>query len=172
MNMVFYIHASVALFAMILAMLTSHAVHALLYAIFSLLCVAVSMYSIGAPMASALEVIAYTGAIMVLFVFAIMLLRVSARSSPWIFKKSDLIVAILVVTIFLSELSFVLKDGFTRSNETVTSVVEVARNLFGLYGFMVEVVSFILLAGLATAIFVARSAALHRDIEVRGHDSP
>ena len=52
-----------------------NAVHALLYLIVSLLAVAVIFFALGAPFVAALEVIIYAGAIMVLFVFVIMMLN-------------------------------------------------------------------------------------------------
>ena len=54
--------------------------HALLYLIVSLLAVAVVFYTLGAPFVAALEVIVYAGAIMVLFVFVVMLLNLGADS--------------------------------------------------------------------------------------------
>ena len=54
--------------------------HALLYLVVSLLAVAVIFFLLGAPFAAALEVIIYAGAIMVLFVFVVMMLNVSADS--------------------------------------------------------------------------------------------
>ena len=54
--------------------------HALLYLVISLFAVAVVFYTLGAPFVAALEVIVYAGAIMMLFLFAVMLLNVSADS--------------------------------------------------------------------------------------------
>ncbi|HYW86024.1 MAG TPA: NADH-quinone oxidoreductase subunit J, partial [Spirochaetia bacterium] len=51
-----------------------NAVHALLYLVVSLLAVAIIMFLLGAAFVAALEVIIYAGAIMVLFVFVIMLI--------------------------------------------------------------------------------------------------
>ena len=58
----------------------TRAVHALLYFIVSLLAVAVIFYVLGAPMAAALEVIIYAGAIMVLFVFVVMMLNLGPQA--------------------------------------------------------------------------------------------
>ena len=51
------------------------AVHALLYLHVSLLAVAVIFFILGAPFVAALEVIIYAGAIMVLFIFVVMMLN-------------------------------------------------------------------------------------------------
>ena len=57
-----------------------HAVHALLYLIVSLLAVAVDFYALGAPFVAALEIMIYAGAIMVLFVFVVMMLNLAEHA--------------------------------------------------------------------------------------------
>ena len=56
------------------------AIHALLYLILSLLAVAVIFFLLGAHFAAALEVIIYAGAIMVLFVFIIIMLNIGSEA--------------------------------------------------------------------------------------------
>src|SRR5882762_897736 len=75
MQVVFYIAGAVAIASTLLMVTRLNAVHALLYLIVSLLSVAIVFYTLGAPFAAALEVIIYAGAIMVLFVFVVMLLN-------------------------------------------------------------------------------------------------
>ena len=57
------------------------AVHALLYLIVSLLAVALVFFTLGAPFVAALEVIVYAGAIMVLFVFVVMMLNLGPSAA-------------------------------------------------------------------------------------------
>ena len=87
-TILFYISAAVALAATILAMTRTNAIHALIYLIVSLLAIAVIFFLIGAPFAAALEVVIYAGAIMVLFVFVIMMLNLGeegdARERKWL----------------------------------------------------------------------------------------
>ena len=75
MEIAFYLSGFVAVLATVLAITNTNPVHALLYLIASLLAVAMVFFSIGAPFAGALEVIVYAGAIMVLFVFVVMMLN-------------------------------------------------------------------------------------------------
>ena len=81
MNTVFYISAAVALASTVMVITRRKAVHALLYLIVSLLAVAVVFYALGAPFVAALEVLIYAGAIMVLFVFVIMLLNLGPEAA-------------------------------------------------------------------------------------------
>ena len=77
MNMTFTIlfclAATVATASALLAVTRTNAVHALLNLLVSLLATAFVFLLLGASFAAALEVIVYAGAIMILFVFVIML---------------------------------------------------------------------------------------------------
>ena len=74
-NLALYLEATVAVIATLLAITNYNPLHALLYLIVSLLAVAMVFFGLGAPFAGVLEVIIYAGAIMVLFVFVVMLLN-------------------------------------------------------------------------------------------------
>ena len=73
-ELTFYAAAFIALVSTVMVITTLNPVHALLYLIVSLLSVAVIFFVLGAPFAALLEVIVYAGAIMVLFVFVVMML--------------------------------------------------------------------------------------------------
>jgi len=93
MEFAFYIAAAVAVISTVMAITRLVAVHALLYLIVSLLAVAVVFYTMGAPLVAALEVIIYAGAIVVLFVFVVMMLNVNGSqegpgSAPSFFPLS------------------------------------------------------------------------------------
>ena len=75
-NLVFYISGAVALAATLMVVTRTNAVHAALYLLVSLLAVALVFFSLGAPFVAALEIVVYAGAIMVLFVFVIMMLNI------------------------------------------------------------------------------------------------
>ena len=81
MQTFFYTTGAVAVAATLLMILSLNAVHALLYLIVSLLAVAVIFYILGAPFVAALEVIVYAGAIMVLFIFVVMMLNLGRRAA-------------------------------------------------------------------------------------------
>src|SRR5262245_60872142 len=111
MNAGFYIAATVALISTLMVITRLNAIHALLYLIVSLLAVAMIFYTLGAPFAAALEMIIYAGAIMVLFVFAIMLLnlgpRTVAQESQWLSKEAWIGPSILAL-ILIVELAYIM----------------------------------------------------------------
>src|SRR6516165_4003227 len=70
----FYILAAVTVVATVFAITEKHAVHAIVYLVTSFFSLAVIFFILGAPLVAVFEVIIYAGAIMVLFLFVIMML--------------------------------------------------------------------------------------------------
>ncbi len=159
MEVLFYIAAAVAFIATLQALSRSNAAHALIYLIVSLLAVAVIFFLMGAPFAAALEVVIYAGAIMVLFVFVIMMLNLGesgdARERQWLEPRIWIVPAILA-SILLAELIVVEieAEGFTSGR--AVSPKEVGLALFGPYVLAVEIASLLLLAGLVGAYHLGR----------------
>ncbi len=160
MNAIFYVAAAVAIVATVLVITRLNAVHALLYLIVSLLSVALVFYTLGAPFVAALEVIIYAGAIMVLFLFAIMILNLGPQAteqeSQWLHPGVWIGPAILTL-ILVGELIFVFVQ--TGGQVLPASFVEpkrVGMALFGPYLLGVEMASMLLLAGLVGAYHLGR----------------
>lgn len=160
MEAVFYISAAVAIIATVLVITEVEAVHALLYLIVSLLAVALAFYALGAPFIAALEVIIYAGAIMVLFLFLIMMLtlgRASAEQESRLLGPRSWLGPALLVLVLFGELIFVFAGAAGQT--TGLAVVEPAAvgvALFGPYALGVELASLLLLAGLVGAYHMGR----------------
>jgi NADH-quinone oxidoreductase subunit J len=153
-NTVFALSSLVAVAATVMVITRRNAVHALLYLIVSLLAVAVVMLLLGAVFVAALEVIIYAGAIMVLFVFVIMLIGpedVVLRPRAWIGPG-------LLGAILLAELVWVLARGPLAVAQPTAEVTpkQVGIALFGPYVLGTEVAAFLLLAGLVGAYHLGR----------------
>lgn len=151
----FYIAAGIAVAATILALTRLNVVHALLYLIISLLAVAVVFFTLGAPFVAALEVIIYAGAIMVLFVFVVMLLNLgeaAARAEKLLLKPSMWIGPSVLAAVLIAELISLILAGSGRAYPSrVVSPRQVGMALFGPYLLGVELASMLLLAGLVAA---------------------
>jgi NADH-quinone oxidoreductase subunit J len=158
MELPFYIASAVAVLATIRAVTHLHVVHALLYLIVSFLAVAVVLYLLGAPFIAALEVIVYAGAIMVLFVFVVMMLNQGTREVeqerrwlPWgIWIGPSVLAAVLLAEI----LYLVWTQGPTVGG--VVGPREVGLALYGPYVLAVELGSLLLLPGLIGAYHLSR----------------
>lgn len=159
MEILFYLASLIALSATGLALTRSNATHALIYLIVSLLAVAVVFFLLGAPFAAALEVLIYAGAIMVLFVFVIMMLNLGeegiARERLWLSPKNWLVPGIMAGLLFIELLLAIARTSEMTSGVSV-SPKEVGLTLFGPYVLAVELASMLLLAGLVAAYHLGR----------------
>jgi len=159
MSILFYASALIAVLSTIMVITRVNVVHALLYFIVSLLSVAVIFYTLGAPFAAALEVIVYAGAIMVMFLFVMMMLNLGQSAidqerawlSPNIWIGPSILAAILLVELLL---------GLFTTDATIAHTMVEAKAigvaLFGPYVLAVELASMLLLAGLVGAFHLAR----------------
>ena len=160
MEAVFYIAGLVAVVATVLMITRLNAVHALLYLVVSLLAVAVVFYVLGAPFVAALEVIVYAGAIMVLFVFVVMMLNLGPRTVEMEKKWQPPGMwtgPVILSTILLAEVAYLLvRGGGPALTAGVIEPKDVAIALFGPYLIGVELASILLLAGLVGAYHLGR----------------
>jgi len=156
---VFYAVAVLALLTTGLAITRANPVHALLYFVVSLVFMGVIFFTLGAPFAAALEVIVYAGAIMVLFLFVIMMLALDKsnfqRERGWISRPIWLIPALLVAALGL-ELARLFAPGGSQAAARIISPQEVGLRLFTDYVGAVELASMMLLAGLVGAFHLGR----------------
>jgi len=178
MNWLFYLSSAVAVAATLMMVTRLKAVHALLYLIVSLLAVATIFYVIGAPFVAALEVIIYAGAIMVLFLFVVMLMNLGPRAveterswlKPGAWAGPSVLAAILV-----AEIVYLLAGAGGRGAlATAIEPQEVGLALYGPYLIGVELASMLLLGGLVGAYHLGREqrtkAENHTD-DVHTHDA-
>ncbi|HWT81915.1 MAG TPA: NADH-quinone oxidoreductase subunit J [Candidatus Acidoferrum sp.] len=162
MNALFYISAGVAVLSTLMVITRLNAVHALLYLVVSLLSAGVIFFVLGAPFVAILEVIIYAGAIMVLFVFVVMMLNLGEtaviQERQWL-HASTWVGPSVLITILLAELVYMLVAGLHRPvGAAGVAPKQVGLVLFGPYVLGVELASMLLLAGLVGAYHLGRRA--------------
>ncbi len=159
MDIFLYIAGGIAVISSVLAISDSRIVRALLYFIVSLLAVAVTFSLLGAAFAAVLEVIIYAGAIMVLFVFVVMMLGGGAegekREKAWLNPRAW-IGPTLLAAVLLGELIFILQGSAPLASGGPIDAKQVGMSLFGSYLVAVELASVLLLAGLVAACHLGR----------------
>jgi NADH-quinone oxidoreductase subunit J len=160
----FYFAAGVAVVSTLRVVTNTNPVHALLYLIISLLAVSMCFFALGAPFAGALEIIVYAGAIMVLFVFVVMMLNLGPaiveQERKWL-KPGIWVGPSALSLALLAELLYVLfsqSSGATIGQTTVDAKA-VGISLFGPYLLAVELASMLLLAALVAAYHLGRHEA-------------
>jgi len=165
MDAMFYVAAAVAILATVMVITRLNAVHALLYLIVSLLAVALVFFSLGAPFVAALEVIIYAGAILVLFLFVVMMLNLGHEAEhterKWQPHRAWGGPALLAGLLLL-----LLLTAIGRDREPVAGTVEidpkaVGMLLFGPYMVAAELAAFLLLAGVVGASHLRRREYQH-----------
>lgn len=122
---------------------------------------------LGAEFIAAVQVIVYAGAIMVLFVFTIMLLNAGAEPKGFGDAKFSLIVSIPVLLAFLGIISMLIMTRLPSANSPITfggfqggGVKELGMKLFTQYLLPFEVTSILILIAILGAIVLA-----HKEID-------
>jgi NADH-quinone oxidoreductase subunit J len=160
MEIVFFMSAAIAVLATLMVVTRLHAVHALLYFIVSLLSVALIFFVLGAPFAAALEIIIYAGAIMVLFVFVVMMLNLGPQSieqeKQWLNPRIWIGPGILSALLFAELIYLFTNHKSVLSGARMVGPKQVGISLFGPYVLGVELASLLLLSGLIGAYHLGR----------------
>jgi len=155
----FYLMALVAIVSTIRVVTNTNPVHALLSLIVSLLAVAGIFMIVGAPFAGALEIIVYAGAIMVLFVFVVMMLNLGQdtieQERKWLTSDAWAYPALMSFLLGLVLVWMLGGEYTTISAPLGTEIVgpkAVGQALFTHYLLLVEVAAMLLLAALVAAL--------------------
>ncbi|MDT0592840.1 NADH-quinone oxidoreductase subunit J [Halomonas sp. PAR8] len=162
MEFAFYLSGLVAVLATLGVITNPNPVHGVLYLVVSLLAVAMVFFSLGAPFAGVLEIIVYAGAIMVLFVFVVMMLNLGeagvAQERAWLRPRTwlgpSLLAAFLLLT--LSVLLWRGDAGMLMQRGDALTAKAVGTRLFGPWLLVVELSALLLLTALVTASHVGR----------------
>jgi NADH-quinone oxidoreductase subunit J len=158
-SVIFYLLAIITSIATFMAITRRHALHAIVYLIISFFGTALLFYLLGAPFLALLEVIIYAGAIMVLFIFIIMMIQIRPSSQTWgAALKQWLPATVLCGIAFSLAAAMVLADPSTPVPLTpaMAGPREFGLFLFRQYWFPVEIASFLLLIALVGALYLGR----------------
>ena len=110
----FWVFATAALVAALLTVLARNAVHSALFLMSSLVGVAALFVLLGSEFIAGVQILVYVGGVMVLFLFVIMLINVSAeeRGSEVIFNRTPQVAASLIFCLLLAfGLVFAIRQG-------------------------------------------------------------
>ena len=158
----FYGLGAVIVAATALAITRRNLMHAIVYLVLSFIGTAMLFYLLGAPFLAVLEVVIYAGAIMVLFLFVIMLLNIrQPEADPKIpFIGQKLAGIILAGFTGLILIYGVTKAALTTGKEMAPGLgntESIARSLFTDYLLPFEVTSVLLLVAIVGAVVLAKS---------------
>jgi len=164
-NVVFWVFAPIAIGAAVAMLVMRNVVHAALFLVLNFGCIAVMYLLLDAPFLFAVQIIVYAGAIMVLFLFVIMLLGVDRSDvrTERLFLQRPL--AIVLGAAFFIEIGMAVRagigfatkapDGF-EALQPVGNAQAVADVLFRQYFFPFEVTSILLIVAAIAAMVLAQ----------------
>ena len=158
-SILFYLLAAVTLVGTLCAITAKQAVRAIVYLVTSFFALALIFYLLGAPLVAAFEVIIYAGAIMVLFLFVIMMLDLGHPEKMDTPRLADWWPALLLLVIIIGSVVTLAVAGHTQlpnSGFTEVTVRQFSLALFQRYGVAVEIISMQLLFALVGALYLGR----------------
>jgi len=153
MNVLFYVSGAIAVIAGLMVITQANAMRALINLIVLLLAIASVFYTLGAPFVAVLQIVIYAGAIMVLFIFTIMMLNLSEaaerRERGWLASVMWSLPLVLAA-ILLAQFTYTLASTGAPSTAEIGPQA-VGASLFRDYAIGVELASLLLLAALVGA---------------------
>jgi NADH-quinone oxidoreductase subunit J len=155
MMICFHIFSFIAIISTILLIFQNNPVYSLLYLIISFLSISGIYFSIGENFIGSLETIIYAGAIMVLFIFVMMILNLGDKTinkeKKLISKTSFYFPFILSVSLFFVIFYVLCKIENKKINFYVNQTKYIGKLLFQEYIWLVEFSSMLLLSALIIA---------------------
>jgi NADH-quinone oxidoreductase subunit J len=163
-TLLFWLLAVIALVAATSMIIQRNPVHSALFLIITLLCLAGLFLLLSAHFLAVIQIIVYAGAIMVLFLFVIMLLdirRIEAAPSRVKLQKS---LGIVLGMIFLLETLLVLRSGVINDITPAAAppppdfgtAVALGRALFAGYFFPLQLAAVLLFIALIGAVVLSK----------------
>lgn len=155
---IFYLLSILIVVTTGLAITRRNMVHAVVYLVISFFGSAMLFYLLGAPLLAALEVIIYAGAIMILFLFIVMMLRIEGMEEQFLPLRQWVPAAVICLG-YLIVFGMVVFSDVGESESLKPAVAQPAK--FGVFLFRnhwlsIEIVSLLLLIALVGALHLGR----------------
>lgn len=155
----FYFFAALAVLSAFSVIFAPRPARALLSLIVTMFCLSVLYLLLGAPFVAMVHLIVYAGAVLVLFLFVIMMQGVGAIDTPFFarFPKLHLVLGLITVIALLAGSLAILKQVVpVQSTRVDGSIAGIGRLLFRDYLIPFELTSFLLLLGVLAAVSLAK----------------
>jgi NADH-quinone oxidoreductase subunit J len=155
----FYFLSFVAILSALLMVTSKNPVHSVLYLVVTFFSIAGHYFLLNAQFLGVVHIIVYAGAIMVLFLYVIMMLNLNEQAEP--FKSnaqkfagvisSGLLGLVLIATMRTAEIKTV-----ANANPEIGYVTNLGKTLFNEYLLPFELASILLLAAMVGAVFLSK----------------
>ena len=159
---IFFVLAGLAVFGAVSLILQSHPIHSALSLILVMLCLAGLYLLMGAEFVAAVQIIVYGGAVMVLFVFVIMLLNAGEEERTNFSKLASFAIVPLALALALAVAGLIAAaiahstSQMPAASGELTSTRELSKLLFSTFVYPFELTSFLILVAILGAIVLAQ----------------
>ena len=162
----FYAFGAIAVVASLLVIAQRNPIYSVLFLIAAFGALSGLYVLLDAPFVAVIQIIVYAGAIMVLFLFVVMLLNApheetehDERVHPLLRPGAMRLGAVLAVALMVEFVWAVIKGGGESgqfAGRSVSSVTAIGQSLFTDYAFPFEVTSILILVAMLGAVVLAR----------------
>jgi NADH-quinone oxidoreductase subunit J len=156
----FYLVASLSIFFSLLVIFSKNPIHSVLYLIITFFTFTVHYILLNAQFLAIVNFIVYMGAIMVLFLFVLMLLNLNEETEPMksnLLKIAGLVAGLcLLVTLVGSMKSLHLSDPVLLKDPDIGLVKNLGKVLFSEFLLPFEISSILLLTAMVGAVLLAK----------------
>lgn len=167
-QVVFYALASVTAFSAVMMLLQRNPVNSALFLILNFFCLGGLYLTLNAQFIAMVHILVYAGAIMVLFLFVIMLLNLGDDKKLVEHMGLRMYFGIGFSVALLAELFYIVgfssANNFTRQSPAAVemgTVEYIGKVLFTKFLFPFEITSFLLLAAIIGAVILAKKKLVH-----------
>lgn len=161
----FYFLSFLAILTAIMVVLSKNPVHSVLYLIITFFCIAGHYILMNAQFLAVVHVIVYAGAIMVLFLYVIMLLNLNEESEPHksnLLKITATICAGLLMIILVGSLKGTEMMMQAAPGSDISLVKTLGKVMFSDFLLPFEVTSLLLLSAMVGAVMLGKSHTSNR----------
>lgn len=158
-TLIFLIFALLAVASSLVVVMHRNPVYSTMSLVVTLFAVAVLFVLLGAPFIAALQILIYTGAILVLFLFVIMLLNITREETAVSRQKVQAGGALLGSLVFGGMLALQFWNARRTADPITQNLVDMkglARQMFGEFLLPFEIVGLLLLVAVIGATVAAR----------------
>jgi len=157
----FYLFGLIAVASSIAFVTRKSPVSAALWLVSTMFCLAALYVMLEAQFIGIIQILVYAGAIMVVFLFVVMLLNLGQASDPGDFRRGALrggagLIGVAVLALLLTMLRERIPDVYPSDVATTNAVQPVAEAAFRQYLLAFEVTSVLLLAAIVGAVVLAK----------------
>jgi NADH-quinone oxidoreductase subunit J len=158
---IFLLFAAIAVLCAINLVVQTHPIASALSLIGVMGSLAILYLQLGGEFIAMAQIIVYAGAVMVLFIFVIMLLNAGAEPPTFQVSRFVRYFGAILLAAFLGLISFIIQGALPRTEGVIFgtfqgTTVDVGRKLFTSYLLPFEVVSILILIAIVGAIVLAR----------------